>query len=155
MNQGDRTREDDGENKAQVEIGAADMLLTDAFIAKGTPMNVTWQQVVPVVASILTIIVIAAVRVYSKTLAAITATMPVTIPLALWIVYADSNGDQTTVVQFVEALSITVVANLFFVLAMWLAARAGWRLAPLVLAGYFAWSIALALMMGINHLLGR
>ena len=66
-----------------------------------------------------------------------------------------SGGDQGTVVQFVEALSITMVANLFFVLAMWLAARADWRLVPLVLAGYFAWSIALAFMLGIRHLLRR
>ncbi len=61
------------------------------------PVSEMWQQVVPVVASILTIIVIAVVRVYSKTLAAITATMPVTIPLALWIVYSGSSGDRTTV----------------------------------------------------------
>ena len=97
-------------------------------------MKETWQQVLPVVASIVTIVIIAVVRAYSKTLAAITATMPVTIPLALWIVYTGSGGDQGTVVQFVEALSITMVANLFFVLAMWLAARADWRLVPLVLA---------------------
>ncbi len=66
---------------------------------------------------------LAQARLHSKTLAAITATMPVTIPLALWIVYSGSSGDRATVVQFVEALFVTMVANLFFVLATWLAAR--------------------------------
>ena len=56
-------------------------------------------------------------------LGGITATMPVTIPLALWIVYSGSSGDRATVLQFIAALFVTMVANLFFVLAMWLAAR--------------------------------
>jgi len=119
------------------------------------PVNETWQQVVPVVASILTIIVIAIVRVYSKTLAAITATMPVTIPLALWIVHSGSSGDQATVVGFIEALFVTMVANLFFILTIWLAARSGWRLVPLLIVGYLVWGVVLGLIMGVRHLLSR
>jgi len=118
-------------------------------------MNETWQQVMPVVASVLTIIVIAVVSVYSKTLAAITATMPVTIPLALWIVYSGSSGDRATVLQFIDALFVTMVANLFFVLAMWLAARSRWRLVPLLIVGYSVWGVVLGLIMGVRHLLDR
>jgi len=119
------------------------------------PVSEMWQQVVPVVASILTIIVIAVVRVYSKTLAAITATMPVTIPLALWIVYSGSSGDRATVLQFIEALFVAMVANLFFLLAMWLAARSRWRLVPLLVVSYSVWGVVLGLIMGVRHLLDR
>ncbi|HUV95526.1 MAG TPA: hypothetical protein VMX14_11975 [Anaerolineae bacterium] len=118
-------------------------------------MNEPWQRVVPVLISILTIVIIAAVRAYSKTLAAITAAMPVTIPLALWIVYSGSSGDRATVLQFIEALFITMVANLFFVLAMWLAARSRWRLVPLLVVGYLVWGVVLGLVMGVRHLLDR
>ena len=109
----------------------------------------------PVLTSVLVIITVAVVRAYSKTLAAITASMPVTIPLALWIIHSGSGGDQTTVIHFIEVLFITLVANVFFIAAMWLAARAGWRLVPLLVAGYLAWGIVLGLIMGIRHLWRR
>jgi hypothetical protein len=121
----------------------------------GSLVNETWQQVLPVLISILVIVVVAVLRVYSKTLAAITVGMPTTIPLALWIIYSGSGGDQTTVVHFIEVLFITLVANVFFIVAMWLAARAGWRLVPLLVAGYLAWGVALGLIVGVRHLLGR
>lgn len=118
-------------------------------------MNETWQQVLPVLISILIIVVVAVLRAYSETLAAITASMPVTIPLALWIIYSGSGGDQTAVVQFVEALLSTLVANVFFIVVIWLAARAGWRLVPSLAVGYLIWGVALGLIMGARHLLRR
>ena len=118
-------------------------------------MNETWQQILPVPISIFVIIAVAVLRAYSKTLAAITVGMPTTIPLALWIIYSGSAGDQTTVTHFIEVLFITLVANVFFIVAMWLAARAGWRLVPLLVAGYLAWGVALGLIVGVRHLLGR
>jgi hypothetical protein len=111
--------------------------------------------VIPVLVSILIIIVIAVVRTRSETLAAVTATMPVTIPLALWIVYSGASGDQGAVLRFIEALFITMLANLFFIGAIWLAARAGWRLVSLLIGGYVAWSVALALIMIARRVLRR
>jgi hypothetical protein len=118
-------------------------------------MNETWQQVLPALMSILIIIIVTVVRAYSKTLAAITATMPVTIPLAFWIIYSGSGGDQTTVLRFVETLFITTVANLFFIVAIFLAVRSGWRLAALFAVAYLVWGVALGLIMGARHLLVR
>jgi hypothetical protein len=118
-------------------------------------VNETWQQVLPVLTSILIIVVVAVLRAYSETLAAITASMPVTIPLALWIVYSGSGGDQTAVVQFIEALLSTLVANVFFIVVIWLAARARWRLVPSLAVGYLTWGVALGLIMGARHLLRR
>ena len=67
-------------------------------------MNETWRQVVPVLISIVILIVIAIVRASSKTLAAIISTMPVTIVLSLWIVYAAEGGDQASVVNYTRSM---------------------------------------------------
>jgi len=48
-----------------------------------------------------------------------------------------------------------MMANLFFVLAMWLAARSRWRLVPLLVVGYLVWGVVLGLVMGVRHLLDR
>jgi hypothetical protein len=47
-----------------------------------------WQDVLPILASIVVIILVAIFERQSKLVAAITATMPLTAPLALWVVYA-------------------------------------------------------------------
>ena len=46
------------------------------------------QDVLPVLASVLVLVLIAAVEKQSKSIAAITATMPVNMTLALWIIYS-------------------------------------------------------------------
>ena len=118
-------------------------------------MNATLHDIAPVVVSITIIIVIAVVRAYSRTLAAITATMPINIMLALWIVYAGERGDQTAMVEFTGSMVIGVVATLFSVIGMWLASRAGWRVAPTIVAGYTAWGATLVLVYVIKQVYWR
>lgn len=118
-------------------------------------MNSTLQQIIPVVVSIALIIVIAVLRSKSETLAAITATMPVTVPLSLWIVYAGSGGDRISVTTFTEGLFITMLANVFFVGAIWLASRANWRLVPMLVAGYGVWGVMLALLLVLRRLIQK
>jgi len=118
-------------------------------------MNVTWSRIAPVAASIVIIILIALLRAWSKTLAAITATMPINIVLALWIVYAAEGGDPAGVAQFTASMLRGVGATVVFLGAVWLAARAGWGLVPMLVSGYLAWGGTLALTFGLEHLLGR
>jgi hypothetical protein len=99
----------------------------------------TLRQVMPVVVSIVVIIAVAMVRSYSKTLAAITATMPVNIPLAMWIVYSGENGDHDTVAQFAGSLFAGLGATILFTVVLWLAARAGLGLVPMPVVSYLAW----------------
>ena len=113
----------------------------------------TWQQVAPVIISIIVIVVVAVARSYSTTLAAITATMPLTIPLSLWIVYAGSGGDRATTIQYTQSLFVLMMATVLFVVAAWLAARAGWGLARIIVTGYVAWGIAIAAILGLRRLL--
>jgi len=118
-------------------------------------MSQMLQQIIPVVVSVVLIIVIAVVRAQSTTLAAIIATMPVTVPLALWIVHAGSGGDPVSVTVFIQGLFVTMLANLFFVAAVWLAARAQWRLVPMLVMGYGVWGVALALLLFLSQMVRR
>jgi hypothetical protein len=114
-----------------------------------------WRQIAPVVISVLIIILVAVVRAYSKTLAAITATMPITVPLALWIVYVAEGGDQAAILHFTESLFIGVVATATCVVAMWLAAQAGWGLVPIIIVGYLAWGATWGVCISMRHVLSR
>ena len=116
-------------------------------------MSVAGSQVLPVAISILIIILIAILRSYSNTVAAITATMPLTVPLAFWIIYAAEGGDQLATTRFVESMFIGVLATLISVVAMWLAARAGWSLMPIIAATYSAWALLLGIFFIVRQVL--
>lgn len=104
-------------------------------------MNDTARQVLPVIISILILILIAILRAYSKTLAAITATMPVNIPLAIWIVTStDGGSDQAQMSKFTGSLLVGLSATVIFTVALWLAARAGLGLVPMLAVAYLAWA---------------
>jgi hypothetical protein len=118
-------------------------------------VNETYRRIAPVLASIGIIIVIAVLRERSKALAAITATMPINITLALWIITASDGSDQETVVSFVRSMVIGIVGTLIWLLAVWLAARAGWTLPRLLVVGYLAWAIAIGAIFALQSAVGN
>jgi hypothetical protein len=85
-----------------------------------------------VVLSVLIVVLVAVVQERSRHLAAILATMPLTAPLAMWIVFSASGGDQRQTADFVGSMVIGAIASLVFVLACWLGLRQAWGL-PLAL----------------------
>jgi hypothetical protein len=111
-------------------------------------------EVMPVAISITVIILVAIIQRQSKTIAAVTATMPVTIPLTLWIVYTSTQGDRSAVTQFTRGMVSGIIPTLAFTLAIWLGARAGLRLIPLIGVGYSAWGATLAVMLLIQKVSG-
>jgi hypothetical protein len=113
-----------------------------------------WSKFLPVLISIMVIILVAVLQKYSKLFAAVTATMPLNIPLALWIVYASAQGDQATVQEFTSSLLMGIVPTLAFVVTIWLAARSGMKIAPILISGYAVWGAVLVLIVGVRRLLG-
>ena len=112
------------------------------------------QDVVPVLISIVVIILVAVIEKHSKLAAAVTATMPLTIPLSLWIVYSSAEGEKLAVEAFTRSLAIGIIPTIGFVLAVWLAARAGLKLAPMLALGYGVWGVVLVLILGLKRVLG-
>jgi len=117
-------------------------------------MNETLRRIAPVLASIAIILLIAVLRARSKAVAAITATMPINIALGLWIVYVAEEGDPTAVVSFVQSMFVGIVATAIWLLAVWLAARAGWGLPRLLVVGYAAWAVTIAAVFAFQSVVG-
>ena len=111
------------------------------------------QDVLPVLASVIVIVLIAVIEKQSKTVAAITAVMPVTAPLALWIVYASSGGERLAMSEFTFGLVVGLLPTLGFAVAAWLAARAGMKLIPTILVGYGAWGAGTLIIALVRKLL--
>ena len=118
-------------------------------------MTLAWRDVGPVIISILIIIAVAIARTHSRALAAVLATMPINVPLALWVVYSGVGGDQAAVTEFTGAMIIGIAATVMFLFVVWLASRAGWSLVPMLAAGYLVWGVCLGLTLGVRHLLAR
>lgn len=118
-------------------------------------MTIDWQRVLPVLFSIGIIILIAVLRNYSKTLAAITATMPINMPLAIWILSSGTNISQATLVQFIETLIVGLIPTFVFLIFVYIAARAGYAVVPMLGLGYVGWAISLGILLFIQAQLGR
>ena len=112
------------------------------------------QDVLPVILSIVVIILVAVLEKQSKLFAALTATMPLAAPLALWLVYSSNNGDKTAVSQFSLSLMLGLLPTLAFLVTVWLAARAGMKLLPMILIGYSVWAIGAAILYFLRNTLG-
>jgi hypothetical protein len=112
------------------------------------------QDVLPVLMSIAVIVLVAVVEKQSKLVAAITATMPLTVSLALWIVYASAEGDRSTVAQFSRGLLVGLIPTIGFMVSVWLTARIGLKLAPMLLIGYGVWGIVLTVVVLSRKVLG-
>ena len=112
------------------------------------------QDILPVLLSILVILLVAILEKQSKLFAALTATMPLTAPLALWIVYSSNAGDKTAVSQFSLSLLLGLLPTLAFLIAVWLAARAGMKLTPIILTGYSVWAVGATLIFLLRETIG-
>ena len=84
------------------------------------------ERVVPVALSVLVIVLVAMVQERSRYLAAIIAAMPLTAPLAMWIVFSASQGDQRQTADFVGSMVVGFAATLVFVLTCWFGLREAW-----------------------------
>jgi len=115
---------------------------------------VNWKDTLPVLLSIIVIIAVAVLEKQSKFVAAITATMPLTAALAIWIVYSSSEGDQESMTEFSRGLILGILPTIAFVVTAWLAFRAGLNLVPALVVAYSIWAIGVFLLVGLRKTLG-
>ena len=110
-------------------------------------MNDATRQILPVGISVLVIVSIAVLRAHSKTAAAITTTMPLKIPLAVWIIYSVEGN--CPMPNFTGTLLVGMVATVIFTVVLWLAARSGMGILPMFGVAYLAWAATL----GVEYVL--
>lgn len=113
-----------------------------------------YQDYIPVLVSVLIIVSVALLEKQSKLVAAMTATMPIKVPLALWVVYAANQGKQETMEEFSRSLVVGIIPTLGFLVAAWFASRAGLKLVPTLLIGYGVWGMGVGLAFLFRTALG-
>lgn len=112
----------------------------------------TFQKALPVAMSILIILLVALLRERSRTAAAIFASMPINIPLALWVVFGSGPTDPDAEAEFLRSIGVGLVTTLVWVLVVFLAIKLGWTLLPAVVLAYAIWGVLTALWFGIGVL---
>ena len=100
------------------------------------------------------IILVAILEKQSKLIAAITATMPITVSLGLWVVYASEEGNQEAMNAITSGLIIGIIPSVIFLISVWIGSRFGLRLVPLLITGYLSWGLALGVILILRRLLG-
>jgi len=113
-----------------------------------------WEGWFPVVVSIVVIVLVAVIQRYSRTLAAITATMPLNIPLSLWIVSEATGDDRAGVGSYMDGMLWGIFPTVVFVIVAWVAVRAGWKTGATIAVGYAAWAAAVAVFFGVRRWAG-
>ena len=111
----------------------------------------TLQKALPVATSIGLILLVAVLRERSRTAAAIFASMPINIPLALWVVFGGGNPPEPAAeALFLRNIGIGLVTTLVWVMVVFGAIKLGWALLPAVLLGYVIWAALTALWFQIG-----
>jgi len=109
------------------------------------------EKILPVAMSVAVIVLVAVAQERSRELAAVFAVMPITIPLAVWIVFSRNGGDHAETARFVADMFVAYLPTVVFLAALWFGFRRAWSL-PLVLASSFA---AWAVLVALPHLVRR
>lgn len=112
----------------------------------------TFQKLFPVLTSIAIILAVAALRERSRALAAVLATMPINIPLALWVMASGADGSPAALAEFTRALMISLVPAFLWLGVVYLAVRAGWGVLPAIGLGYAVWALLIGALFGFGLL---
>ena len=103
-----------------------------------------FDKALPVVASVAIIVLVAIVQERSRDLAAIVATLPLTAPLAAWIVFSASGGDHPHTAEFVRSMLAASIANVLFIVACWYGLQQRWPFALVMLVAFGVWGVLVA-----------
>jgi len=111
----------------------------------------SWQEISRILIAFVVIVAVTLLQKQSKLIAAITATMPINVPLAIWILYSSTGGDRASILEFTQSLVLGIFPTLGFLLAVWLAFRADVKLAPTLVLGYVIWGVGVLILIGLKR----
>jgi hypothetical protein len=103
------------------------------------------EKILPVVVSVVIIVLVAVVQGWSRELAAILAVMPLTMPLAAWIVFSSSGGDHQQTRDFVSSMFAAYLPTLVFVASLWYGLRQAWPFPFVTVFAFVVWATLIAL----------
>jgi uncharacterized membrane protein (GlpM family) len=109
------------------------------------------ERTVTVLLSVVVVVLVAVVQERSRHLAAIFATMPLTAPLAMWIVFSASRGDQRQTADFVGSMVMGAIASLLFVSACWFGLRQEWDFLITLAFASAIWLLIVSVPRWVGH----
>ena len=111
-----------------------------------------WQKTFPVIISILIILLVAVLRDRSKTLATLFATMPINMPLALWVIASGGANDTADMSGYVRNFIIALVPGFIWLGMVYILLKVGWGLLGAILGGYAVWGIIIVALIRLKVL---
>ncbi len=114
--------------------------------------RMNWHRTLPVFASILIILAVAVLRDRSKLLATLFATMPINMPLALWVLASGSDATSATLAEYARLFFISLIPGLIWLGVVYVALRGGWTLPGALLAGYAVWGAIIGALYALGVL---
>ena len=103
------------------------------------------ERVLPVLLSVLVIVLVALIQERSRYLGAVIAAMPLTGPLAMWIVFSASQGDQRQTAEFVGSMVVGFAASFVFILVCWFGFRQEWGFMVTMIVAAAIWAASVSL----------
>jgi hypothetical protein len=107
-------------------------------------VQINWQKTLPVIISIIIILIVAVLRDKSKTLATLFATMPINMPLALWVIASGSAEDAAVLSGYVRNFIIALVPGFIWLGVVYALLKIGWGLLSAIVGGYAVWGVIIA-----------
>lgn len=107
----------------------------------------TWQRIWPILISLAVLVFVSVVGQRSRTLSGLVSALPVTVPLAAWIMFRNSGGDYPQTAGFITSQLRAVVGVVAFVLVCLFAMSRRWPFPLVMLASYGGW---LAIVLGTS-----
>ncbi len=112
----------------------------------------TLQKTLPVIGSIAIILLIAVLRERSRTLAAILVTMPINVPLGLWLIASSTETDTKVMTEFMRSALLSLIPSVLWLLIVFVTLRAGWTIWQAIGTGYGVWVVLIAIMFWLGWL---
>lgn len=112
-------------------------------------------RILQIVISLVVIAVVAFVGDRWRGVGGIIASMPLTIPLTMFIVFLNTNRDPIATSEFLRSAIGGIVATCVFTLVAWLAMRQRWPIGWALAGGYAGWGVTLLVWQGAARLLFR
>ena len=112
----------------------------------------SFQKIFPVLTSIGIILLVAVLRDRSRAAAAVLATMPINIPLALWVMAGGANNDPQQIAEFVRALSISLIPAFVWLGVVFVAVRAEWSVLAAIGLWYGVWAVLIITLFALGLL---
>lgn len=102
------------------------------------------QKTLPVITSIAIILVVAVLRDRSKTLATIFATMPINMPLALWVLTSAGEDNAAVIATYVRSFLVGLVPAFIWLGVVYVGLKIGMSLLGAIAGAYVVWVILIA-----------